>query len=316
MKFSTFFLLLFLTFSVISQEKFSKEISFITDNDLYVSAIRDRYYTSGIFINYRYVAASKKQHLEKRIFEWQLGQEMYTPYRAIVSSVDLHDRPFAGYLYGGFSVKKVYKNHRIFNTSVRLGLIGPNAYGQELQMFIHNIYGFEDAVGWKYQIKNALALNFGADYVKRVLITEEKNFDISWINQLNIGTVYTNTSTGFYTRIGLKPLQEMANSIAFNTNINNKDTRFVREVESFIYVKSTLEYALYNATIQGSFLNKTSTVTKELVPWIFNLEFGLHFTANRFNFGYAFLYNTRKSEGLRHDYGHKYGRISINYLLR
>lgn len=317
MKYTTFIILLFFSSFIISQEKFSKEISLVTDNDLYVSTIRDRYYTSGIFLTYRYLSKQKKEHLEKRIFEWQIGHEMYTPYVSTVPNISFHDRPFAGYLYGGFNVKRIYKNHQIFKTSLRLGFIGPNAFGKELQEFIHNIYGFKKAIGWEYQIKNALALNLGAQYLKRVVKTEKDNFDISWVNQVNIGTVYTNVSSGFYSRFGFKPLQSLANSIAFGTNINDENTRFKREVESFIYVKPTVQYAFYDATLQGSFLNTSSSVvTKEIIPLIFNIEFGILFTAHRFNFGYSFMYNTSKSKDLRYGYGHKYGRISINYLLR
>ena len=142
------------------------------------------------------------------------------------------------------------------------------------------------------------------------------HFDISWVNSLKIGTVYTNISTGFYSRIGFKPLQKIINSIAFNTSLNNEETNFFREAESFFYIKPTLRYALYDATLQGSFLNKNSPVTKELVPLVFNIELGLRFTVNRVNFGYVFIYNTSKSKGLRYDYGNKYGSLVINYLLR
>ncbi|MBT6081413.1 MAG: DUF2219 family protein, partial [Polaribacter sp.] len=66
---------------------------------------------------------------------------------------------------------------------------------------------------------------------------------------------------------------------------------------------------------QGSFLNKKSPVTKEIVPLVFNTEIGLRFTINRLNFGYAFIYNTNKSKELRYSNGHKYGRVTFNYLL-
>ena len=77
-----------------------------------------------------------------------------------------------------------------------------------------------------------------------------------------------------------------------------------------------LRYALYDATLQGSFLNKGSEVTKELIPLVFDIQFGLKFTVNRFNFGYIFNYNTSKSKDLRYTYGNKYGTINLNYLLR
>lgn len=316
MKRLIFILVLFVSSFSISQEKFSKEISFVTDNDLYVSTIRDRYYTSGIFLSYRTLAQKKEQNLEKRIFEWKIGHEMYTPYKAIVTSVLKHDRPFAGYLYGSFGINRVYKNNQTLNTAIQIGVLGSNSYAEELQEFIHNIYDFKKAEGWEYQIKNAFALNFNAEYLKTVLNSKNNYFDITWINKLNLGSVYTNISSGFYTRIGFKSLQGLSNSIAFNSNLNNKQTSSFREVESFFYVKPMLRYALYDATLQGSFLNKSSEVTKEITPLVFDVELGIKFTANRFNFGYVFIYNTSKSKGLRYNYGHKYGSLVINYLLR
>jgi hypothetical protein len=316
MKYIVFILVLFVSSITISQEKFSQEISFITDNDLYVSTVRDRYYTSGIFLAYRYLSNNKNKSLEKRILEWKLGQEMYTPYKAVVTNISEHDRPFSGYLYGSFGINRIYKKSQILNTSIQIGVIGSNSYAEELQEFIHDIYGFKKAVGWEYQIKNAFALNFNTEYLKTVLKTKKNNFDITWTNNLNLGTVYTNISTGFNARIGFEPLQKLSNSIAFNTSLNNEQNNSFRELESFFYIKPMLRYALYDATLQGSFLNNTSLITKELVPLVFDVEIGLRFTANRFNFGYAFIYNTSKSKDLRYTYGHKYGRITINYLIR
>ncbi|MCL7764445.1 lipid A deacylase LpxR family protein [Polaribacter sp. Z014] len=316
MKYFILTIIVFVSSYTIAQEKFTKEISLVTDNDLYVSAHRDRYYTSGIFLTYRYLSKKKKTSLEKRILEWQIGQEMYTPYKTTVEDVNDQDRPFAGYLYGSFGIKRIYKNNQIFKTSAQIGVIGTNSYAEELQEFIHDMYGFKKAVGWKYQIKNAFALNFNAEYLKTILETTDNNFDITWVNKVNLGTVYTNISTGFYSRIGLKPLQKLANSIAFNTNLNNNQTDYYREVESFFFIKPMLRYAAYDATLQGSFLNKTSPITNALKPIVFDIELGLKFTVNRLNFGYSFNYNTSKSKDLRYTYGHKYGSIAINYLLR
>ncbi|WP_166382948.1 MULTISPECIES: lipid A deacylase LpxR family protein [unclassified Polaribacter] len=315
MKYLILSLVVFISSYSIAQEKFSKEISLITDNDLYVSTVRDRYYTSGVFLSYSYLSKNKKESLEKRILEWKISQEMYSPFKATVQDINNHDRPFAGYLYGSFGIKRIYKNNQIFSTTAQIGVIGANSYAEELQEFIHNVYGFKQAIGWEYQIKNAFALNYNAEYLKTILKNKSNNFDITWTNQVNLGTVYTNISTGVYSRIGLKPLQDLANSIAFDTNLNNEQTNYFREVESFFYIKPTLRYAAYDATLQGSFLNKTSPITNYLIPVVFDLELGLKFTVNRFNFGYSFHYNTNKSKDLRFTNGHRYGRIAINYLL-
>lgn len=315
MKHSLFLYFLFFSFSILSQEKFSREFSFTSDNDLYVSSQKDRYYTNGTFLSYRYLSQIKKENQEKRIFEWQIGHEMYTPYRAIVQNINDHDRPFASYLFGSFGVHRAYKNHKILNTSIQIGVVGSNAFGKELQDFIHDIYGFKKAIGWEYQIKNAFGLNFNAEYSQFLVKDTSNYYDLSWINAGKLGTIYTNISSGFYARIGLKSLAKITNSIAFNTNLNTKNTNFNRAVESFLYIKPMVLYSLYDATLQGSFLNTTSPVTKELVPLIFHLEAGIKFTANSFNFGYAFNYSTNKSKELRNDNGNIYGSISIHYLL-
>lgn len=303
------------TFGAFSQKKISKEISFITDNDLYTSSYNDRYYTNGMFLSFRFLSKEKNHQLEKKIFEWQIGHEMYTPHRSIVRNIYNHDRSFAGYLYGSFSIHKIHKKSS-FKTTLQLGVIGSNAFSKELQDFIHNIYGFKKAIGWKYQIKNALALNFNADYTKFLVKNITNNFDVSWINSTKIGTIYTNITTGILARIGYKPLQPLANSIAYNTNINNKETSYFREIESFIFIKPSLRYALYDATLQGSFLNTGSPVTNELIPFVFSLEIGLKFTLNRFNFGYTFNFNSNKSKNLKIDNGQKYGAIHLGYLLK
>ncbi|WP_439131296.1 lipid A deacylase LpxR family protein [Polaribacter sp.] len=315
MKYILCYCCFFIVFNSIAQQKFSKEVSLVTDNDLYTSANRDRYYTSGIFLSYKHLTKVKNKNLEKRIFDWQIGQQMYTPNKPIVQNISQHDRPFAAYLYGSFGIKRVYKKNKILNTSIQIGVIGPNAKGYEVQNFIHDIYGYREVTGWKHQIKNAFGLNFGTEYIRFLGKDESNVLDAYWISSGNLGTVHTDFSSGFNFRFSFTPLQNLKNSIAFNTNLNDKSTKYNNEIESFFYFKPTLRYTLYDATLQGSFLNTGSDVTKELVPFVFDMELGFKFSANRFNFGYVFNYNTSKSKNLRYTYGNKYGTIILSYFI-
>ena len=312
------FSVLFFLISVVifSQKKYTKEISIITENDLYTSTYYDRYYTNGLFLSYRYVAKEGHKNLEKKIFEFTVGHKMYTPFKAILVNIENHDRPFAAYFYGSFGIQKVFKKNNALKTTFQIGVIGPSAFGKNLQDFIHNIYGFKEAVGWKYQIKNAIGLNFNVAYTQKLFNKTENFFDVFWTNRGKIGTIDTNISSGFLTRIGFKPLQKLANSIAFKTNINNTKTAYFRAVESFLFIKPTLKYTLYDATLQGSFLNTGSLVTNTLKPFVFNLQVGYQFTANRFNFAYIYNYHSNKSNNLNATNGHTYGTIGINYLLK
>lgn len=313
MKNTIFIVLFFISHSILSQKKYSKEISVISDNDLYVSFTKDRYYTNGIFFNYRYLSKPASKKVSKKIIEWQLSHEMYSPYKPIIPNVEEHDRPFAGHLFGGFTLNTIFKNQKIFSYAFYLGTIGPNAYGQEIQQFIHKKFNFKQTEGWQYQIQNALSISLRTSFIKQLYMNKTNAFDLNWENYLQLGTSYTNISSGVNIRLGLLPLQEIINSIAYNTHLNNKNTNNFNESESFLFIKPMLRYAIYDATIQGSFLNKTSQVTKEIIPFVFSFELGIKFTIQQFNFGYSFNYNTNKSKGLRYVNGNEFGRITLSY---
>ena len=295
-----------------SQQGFSKEISIVSDNDLYTSAYRDRYYTNGLFIKYRILGSSKNQKIAKRTYSYSIGHMMYTPYKATLPFASLHDRPFAAYLFSSFEFNNFYYSQNIFKVELQLGVIGPNAKGEALQNFIHSIYNYPDAVGWKHQIHNAFALNLNATYLYNLTKLNSSHFDLNTISTAKLGTVFTNFSTGLYSRIGFKELQPLYNSVAFHSNLNKETKSYT---ESFAYIKPIITYANYDATIQGSFLNTDSPVTYEIKPIYFTLELGYRFYKRRFLYGYSYYFQTKKIKSTRVTNTNSYGSIYIGYYF-
>ncbi|WP_296636635.1 lipid A deacylase LpxR family protein [Polaribacter sp.] len=313
MKKSIFIVFLILSFTTPSQQIFSKELSIISDNDLYVSFKKDRYYTNGIFLNYSYLSKSTDIKLVKKIIGWQLSHEMFSPYKPIAPLKKEHDRPFAGHLFGGFSVKNVFKDHKISEFLLEIGVIGPAAHGQEIQEFIHRTFNFKQSEGWEYQIQNTLSLSLNASFIKQLFMNKTHFFDLNWGNNVQLGTTYTAVNSGVNIRLGLLPLQNIMNSVAYKTQLNASHTNYYNEPESFIYIRPLLSYSLYNATIQGGFFNNKSKITSEIIPLTFNLEIEMKLTLKKNNWGYSFNYNTSKSKKLRYVNGNKFGKITFNY---
>ena len=241
---------------------------------------------------------------------------MYTPYLATVKNIASHDRPFAAYLFVSYKNQIVYKKNQLLSNKIQLGVIGKHAQGKALQDFVHDIYGFVKADGWDYQIKDALGVNFYSEYTTHLYGKEKGYFDTQWNVKASLGTVYTNIETGITARIGTLPLQTITNSIAYNTHLNGElqDTKNIKE--AFFYINPTIQYTLYDATIEGSFLNKGSEVTKEIVPVTFRLQLGFKCTLQRFNVGYIYSFHTSKVQNLRYPNGNSYGSIQLNYLFR
>ena len=268
-----------------------------------------------MFFSYRYLAPNFKK-ASKKIIEFQLGHQIYTPFKSTVINKKLHDRPFAGYLYGSFGIVRVFKNKTILKNSFQIGMVGKSAFGQELQEVVHKIYNFRNPDGWKYQIRNAIALNFDTEYHKTLGTNKSNNLDGNFKSKLRLGTIFNEATIGFLGRIGFKELQPIHNSIAFNTHLNNGNTPFVRGVESFLYYETSLTYVAYDATIQGSLFNNNSPITFKPNTIRFNAEIGYKFTAKKWVFGYAYHFHSNKLNNLRNNRGNDYGQLFFSYLFR
>tara|TARA_B100000795_G_C22794461_1_gene438625 strand:- start:125 stop:1072 length:948 start_codon:yes stop_codon:yes gene_type:complete len=311
-----FFILIFFSLAKVtfSQEKLSKEFSLITENDLYVSPQKDRYYSNGLFFTYRYLNKNFKK-LDKKIIEFQIGHQIFTPYKSTVVNINLHDRPFAAYLFGGFGITKVFKNKTLLKNNIQIGVVGKSAFGQELQEAIHEIYNFKTPNGWKYQIRNTVAINFNTEYYKALSNNKSNYLDSNFIGKISLGTIFNEAKIGVIGRIGFKKLQPLHNSIAFNTNLNNQATFNVNNIESFLYYQTSLSYIAFDATIEGSLFNDDSPVTYSPKAFRFDIEIGYKFTAKRWNFGYAYYFHTNKIDNLRNNNGNDYGGLFFSYLL-
>ena len=313
MRILSFLFIISISFNGLSQTSFSKEISILTDNDLYTSIYRDRYYTNGLFVTFRTVEKVKNNKLAKKIHSFQVGHMMFTPIKATLTVAGTHDRPFAGYFYGEYGQNRFYNSQNVLMAKLQIGVIGPNAKGQGLQNFMHKIYNYPEATGWEHQIQNAFAVNLNTTFIKYFKNVSRSHFDLNSYNELKAGTIFTSISTGLYSRIGFKKLQNSSNTVAFNSNLNQNTVQSFSE--SFIFVKPMLNYVVYDATVQGSFLNTTSPVTFEIMPINFSLELGYKYYNRRFLYGYTFHFHTKKLKSLRATKSNTYGSVYVGYYF-
>lgn len=306
------FLFTFLNTKGSYAQQYSHQLSLVSDNDLYVSLSQDRYYTNGLYINYRFVSAKQSRTVEKSIWSLGLAHQMFTPYKATVNYLSQHDRPFAAYLYANINRQLFYRNQSLLKLGIDLGWIGENALGSELQESIHLLYPFKKSTGWKYQIADAVGVNIKATYLHPIKI-KAKYHDFYWLSKVKVGTIYTTVSSGCYGRIGLKTLQPITNSIAQGSDLNRTSFTTYSKQELFLYFQSQLNYQFYDATIEGSFLNNKSPVIYTVMPWVWTVEMGIRFTIKRFNLGYSICFHTKKLKNKVVKPNNFYGRLQLHY---
>ena len=314
MKYTGFYLFLFLSFfsTLIYAQNFKNELGLKSDNDSYLGQGSDRYYTNGLFLNFRHALDQQKlpQGIEKKTYEITLGQKMFNPYSGYAPDPATQDRPFAGYLYAEGAMNWFYSNESILKTSVQVGTTGKNSLAEAGQELLHRVIGFYDLEGWDYQIKNELALNLSAQYTRLLGRVADNAVEFSFEGYANLGTTFTGAGAGLLFRTG--SLNQLFNSAYTNAVIgNNAKTKALVKREFFFYAKPQLNLVGYDATIQGSLFNNNSPVTFGQKPIVFAQQLGVDYSSQRFTFDFGVIFKTKEVKSVAR--AHQWGSISMFY---
>ena len=98
-----------------------------------------------------------------------LGHTIFTPNDTQTRTLIRDDRPYAGWLFAGASLhgEALDKPPILLNDPVdiidtvelTLGIVGPHAYGEEVQNNFHDLIGVDRAYGWDNQLKDEATIN-------------------------------------------------------------------------------------------------------------------------------------------------------------
>ncbi|MXN93244.1 DUF2219 family protein [Flavobacterium sp. Sd200] len=314
---SLYWLIPALLCTVVCTSQKPAEISIISDNDSYTSPINDQYYTNGIEFIYRYLGNSDNEEVAKKITEFRAGQYIYSPQSVRAEDINIHDRPFAGYLFTEAGINTFYRNESVLKLNFQVGVIGPEAMGEEFQKGLHKTLGLPTVNGWQYQIPTTFALQAQAVYSHKVLSEKyHEKVDFHIQGELNVGTVWMGASIGPMARISLKRnLLPMYDSALHNAELNCNKELYKEQRELFLYINPVINYQRYDATMQGSmFADTNPPVTFPLIPFRFNAEVGVKYRYNNWTYSYSFNYRGKELSN-RVISGYYYGSIMLSYRL-
>lgn len=206
----------------------SKYLSLSVENDS-LGGGTDRYYTSGVratWFDARTQAPDFLQDLANHIPTFDVGAEtgtfftlghnIYTPADITLSDQPQNDRPWAAFLYGSVGMANVTYNedvpHHIDELEFTLGLVGPEALGEQTQKFVHkhvsnspvprgwdNQLNFEPGVMVSWQRRMPLAWSYEGDHVN---LRFEPNFNVT------LGNIRTHAGVGGMFVLGSSQLQD------------------------------------------------------------------------------------------------------------
>ena len=232
MKLKILTLIVFLfAFTVVFAQPHTTEIGAETDNDSYLLQGSERYYTDGIFIYYRHaLKVDGSPKLQNKVLGFEFGQKIFNPQSGSIADangidqIKFIDRPFAAYLYIGSTLNFLYKDESNLKLSAQVGYVGPNAFGKQVQDFVHDNFGFYHPSGWEYQINNDYEVNLSAAYNK--LLARNSWIDVSFTSYVNLGLGFTGAGVGPW--FGLGSFNQLFNSVSTQSTVTqDKSTQLV-----------------------------------------------------------------------------------------
>lgn len=300
--------------SGLSQTKsYKNELGFRSDNDAYLGIGQDKYYTNGLFITFRSALnqQSLSPKLNKRLWEVEIGQKIFTPQSAFITDPSYIDWPFAGYLYASGSLTWLYNSENTLKTTLQIGTIGPASLDQEAQTFIHKTFGFYPPQGWQYQINNEFALNTRIEYNYFLFRSTSQSFDFTISSYANIGDTFTGMGIGLLFRKGAA--NPLFNSASTNSRIaNHPKIDNLSNKEFFFYAKPMVHYRAYDATIQGGlFSSDKGPYVFGIKPFVFSQEVGFFYAKNRWTLNFSLIFKSKEIQSIAKP--DQYGSGSIYY---
>ncbi len=278
------------------------------DNDYFTGT--DKEYTQGY--NFELVSPQFAKNPVNHLFiasknsEFKYGLSLehigFTANNIASDQIQFDDRPFAAaiMLKSFFIATDTIHKSRIVS-SLNLGIIGPGAFGGDMQTAIHRATGNTIPLGWYNQIKNDAVINYEISYEKQ-LIRFNNFFSIQGNAEVKIGTLFTNASTGFNATLGI------INSPFTSTKNKNK-------LQLYCYSQPLLNIIGYDATLQGGLFNRKSIYTinnSAIERFTLQDNFGIVFQYRGLFLEYSRTFLTREFS-----YGSsaKWGGIRIGFIL-
>jgi len=283
---------------------------FELDNDMLFST--DSYYTAGVGLSYTHknLHRTPAQWLLKPKTEdaltftgFSLHQRIFTPYSIIYPEAIENDQPYSAYILAtNYSVLVNSSKSLKISNEIGIGVMGPAAFGEEVQTFVHKIVGSPIPLGWEKQLQNTFLL----DYRIRI----EKGFGTNWTAKHLIpfiggefGTLTNRVQIGMMVKFGNK-----LNYLKPKQNLEELKKKFIWE---WVFA-ANLQGVFYDATLQGSmFTEDPNALNKsETNSYQYQLRTGINFYYHNFTLRYMFNFNSATFNSAVY---HRFGGINIGY---
>lgn len=266
-----------------------------TENDYWSGPLAkngDRQYTNGIKIG-------ETLKDDTGTHAYYGGQNFYTPEHKHLQDPLPDERPYAGWLYGGYDANYL----RSFNVQdtfgIQLGTVGPNSLAEKTQTLVHNSLGQQVPAGWSHQIHNEPGAIGIAQrkYKTDAFSLGMLEFDTLSTGGGNLGNIMTQGYIGSQVRLGVNLKSDFGSDVIF-PRVSKPYTSFrPAHFGAYVFTGPVARAVARNIFLDGNTFQDSRSVDKEV--FVGELRSGIGIDYNDFRFQYTFIamtdeYKTQK----------------------
>jgi hypothetical protein len=264
-------------------------------NDAFIKGRMDRYYSSGIKVDfYQYLSQGKSWSIT-------MGKEMYTPDLKKDRSLVPFQRPFAGmiFLEPGMQWRK---KRWFYEISALGGLMGPQSGIGKLHCWYHELVGFPKPAGWEEQLSDAVLGNIYAG--AKVHLLGNSLADITLAGKAGFGNWDKSIQLGSIFRLG--NLLPLPNSQLSGSRVGSNG----KSVEQYFQLGFFRRQSFWNGSVQGGDFKKDSGFSASRNGWVCSGDLVLNFQHVGFSYGLTF-----QSKDTLNAKNHFFGKIAFHWLF-
>lgn len=232
---------------------------------------------------------------------YEAGQELYTPDKISNPRRILNDRPYAAWLYGG-AILAGSNATRARALDVRLGMVGPDAQGEEVQTWWHRRNHIRLPRGWKYQLANEPGLRASWDERWRPL-GYRRYANLVPHARLTVGNVLTEAAAGATLQLGAHLPDD------FGPGTPEGPQEHVRGVRLYTFARAEGRAVAHDIFLDGNTFVASQHVTR--IPWVVEAQMGCGARWGALGVRYTFSYTSQQFREKPWD--HEYGSIGFSF---
>ena len=313
-------------------------LTFITENDKWAFRGEDRHYTNGLRMSW---VSDVIHPTQPSPWHWAhalaaviptfdpagelrvglaLGQSVYTPGDDLRRDRILDDRPYAGWLYGGFALINERRRQpegvdTLDTFEVNLGIVGPGAGGRVVQNRWHNLLAVDEARGWSNQLSNEPG--FVLFYERKwrdptnlqTRLIDDLAIDVIPHAAVSLGNIATYVAGGATLRFGRNLDVDFGPPRIRPALSGSGHVRAEDELGWYFFAGSEARAVAYDIFLDGPLLRSSQSVDRK--PLVVDLQAGAALTWRSMRVAYTYVVRSREFDGQKSP--DRFGAFSLTF---